>query len=106
MGKQRQQQDNVARSSAYPKPSRPEVSPKRKKRKGSRHPHSTDLQDLGQATPSEKSVEPQSSDAKSAEDAVPRVFSPQISRLVRRPVAELPRKPSFFVRFGPPMTAE
>lgn len=38
--------------------------------------------------------------------AVPRFGQRQAKKLAQRPVAALPRTPQFFVRFGPPMTAE
>ncbi|CAE8652600.1 unnamed protein product, partial [Polarella glacialis] len=119
--KELQRRERIQASSAPPAPLklvRPEVSPKRKRRTGSRakHKHSTDLEDLNQAQAGRQRHEASppgrndlagdfsTGDAPSA--LVPRFREPQIRRLVQRPVASLPRTPQFFVRFGPPMTAE
>ncbi|CAJ1340960.1 unnamed protein product [Effrenium voratum] len=66
-------------------PGAPPLGRKRPKK----HRHSTDLEDLG-----------------GAEEPVPRFGQKQVKSLHSRPVAVLPRTPQFFVRFGPPMSAE
>ncbi|CAK9079503.1 Pentatricopeptide repeat-containing protein PFL1605w [Durusdinium trenchii] len=61
---------------------------KKVRRNQKKHRHSTDLEDLGDAP-----------------NSLPH-FDRQVKRLQQRPIAALPRTPQFFVRFGPPMTAE
>ncbi|CAE7681431.1 unnamed protein product [Symbiodinium sp. CCMP2592] len=68
----------------------PEASPRKKG--GKKHRHSTDLEELSSQPPHLP--------------AVPRFGQRQAKKLAQRPVAALPRTPQFFVRFGPPMTAE
>ncbi|CAE7541407.1 unnamed protein product [Symbiodinium microadriaticum] len=68
----------------------PEASPRKKG--GKKHRHSTDLEELSSPSPQMP--------------AVPRFGQRQAKKLAQRPVAALPRTPQFFVRFGPPMTAE
>jgi len=91
--KRRQQQSGDGSFKSYPRPPRPEVSPQRNKNiRGKRRLHGTDLEDLG---PGASREGPSADRAAPREEAlVPR--SPQIVHLLRRPVAELPRKPTFF----------
>mmetsp|Transcript_100185 Transcript_100185/g.323169 ORF Transcript_100185/g.323169 Transcript_100185/m.323169 type:complete len:917 (+) Transcript_100185:87-2837(+) len=88
-----------------------EVSPKRKHRPGPKayarrqRRHATDLEDLGLGEDAgDREAEP--SPGPGPAPLVPRLRERQVRRLVQRPVAALPRTPQFFVRFGPPMTAE
>ncbi|CAK0824371.1 unnamed protein product [Prorocentrum cordatum] len=117
-GRERQPRRNP-RSTGGAFPARPEVSPRRK-RFGARSPgkqrrHGTDLEDLRQAarsaadaaTGADASTHPAVASAFGAEEPQAlRMREPQVRRLVRRPVASLPRTPQFFVRFGPLMSAE
>jgi len=115
--KRRQLEDATASlQRRSPRPARPHVSPHRKRKKRvkkskQQHLHSTDLQDLdrkgGTASfSSDDAAQPGEAAGLGGGGPIAPLFEPQVMRLVRRPIAELPRQPSFFIRFGAPMTAE
>lgn len=89
-----QQHLAVAREGAktrLPRAVRPGAPPLKKyQQRNKKHRHATDLEDFGEASSTQ----------------VPRFGAKQVRRLEQRPIAALPRTPQFFVRFGPPMTAE
>lgn len=90
-----QQHLAVAREGAktrVPRAVRPGAPPLNKyQQRNKKHRHTTDLEDFGEASSTQQ---------------VPRFGAKQVRRLEQRPIAALPRTPQFFVRFGPPMTAE
>mmetsp|Transcript_58774 Transcript_58774/g.190294 ORF Transcript_58774/g.190294 Transcript_58774/m.190294 type:complete len:907 (+) Transcript_58774:98-2818(+) len=121
MTRSREEQKRRSPSSGIPRPSlNAEVSPKRKRRSGTRAPkrrHATDLEDLDAQhrargrSGGDDSVRAAFGHVEhegdgGAKATVPWLRPNNIRTLVQRPVASLPRTPSFFVKFGPPLTAE